>query len=63
MTDAEKLARIFHENYERLAPVFGYETKEETKVFDSHTPNGQLMIAVCFEILAIFPEIHDIDGY
>lgn len=57
MTDAEKLARLFHEAYERMAPAFGYETKEETKIFDSHTPNGQLMIAVSYEVLQEFPGI------
>jgi len=48
---ALKLAVIFHNTYERLAPDFGYETKEETKVFKAYTPNGKLMVAVCGEIL------------
>lgn len=47
---SEKLARQFHEIYERLAPEFGYETRTETREFDPHTPNGRLMIAVCSEI-------------
>jgi len=45
-----RLAIMFHEIYERLAPDYGYETKEETKVFKSYTPNGKLMIAVCGEV-------------
>ena len=49
--DAEKLAMLFHETYERLAPQFGYTTRIETQVFDPNTPNGKLMIAVCNEIL------------
>ena len=45
-----KLAVIFHGIYERLAPDFGYETKEETRVFDASSPNGKLMIEVCREM-------------
>ena len=48
---AERLARLFHDTYERLAPKFGYETREETKQFDPESPNGKLMIAVCGEFL------------
>lgn len=45
-----KRARAFHEAYERLAPQFGYETREETRAFDPASANGQLMIAVMQEI-------------
>jgi hypothetical protein len=51
-TDALRLATRFHETYERLAPSFGYETREDTKAFDPKTPNGRLMIAVCAELAA-----------
>jgi hypothetical protein len=47
---SEHLARKFHEIYERLAPIFGYETREETREFDETSKNGQLMIAVCDQI-------------
>jgi hypothetical protein len=40
----------FHETYERLAPLFGYETRKDTKAFDPESPNGKLMIAVVSEI-------------
>lgn len=50
--DAVALAKLFHEAYERLAPLFGYETRPDTKAFDPSTPNGKLMIAVCGELLA-----------
>lgn len=50
MKPAEHLARRFHEAYERLAPSFGYTTREETRTFDPTTPNGKLMVAVCAEI-------------
>ena len=50
---AIKLAVMFHEIYERLAPQYGYETKPETRIFQGHTPNGQLMIAVCRELREI----------
>jgi hypothetical protein len=49
--DSVSLARKFHKAYERLAPQFGYETREETREFDPESPNGKLMIAVCSEIL------------
>lgn len=51
MINGIELATLFHETYERLAPEFGYKTREDTKYFDSSTPNGRLMIAVCEEIL------------
>jgi hypothetical protein len=48
---AIELAELFHEIYERRAPKFGYETRKETRSFDPNSPNGQLMIAVCGEII------------
>ena len=48
---AIKVAVFMHEKYEELAPSYGYETKDETKVFKAYTPNGKLMIAVCRELL------------
>lgn len=38
----EELARLFHDTYERLAPQFGYDTREDTKEFDPTSPNGKL---------------------
>ena len=49
----EELAVKFHNTYERFAPLYGYETKDETKVFDPESPNGKLMIAVCTEMMAL----------
>ena len=49
--DKLKLAKLFHETYEGLAPAYGYETREDTKEFDRNTPNGRLMVAVCSKIL------------
>jgi len=53
MIDAEVLARMFHETYERLAPSFGYETRKDSAVPWEDVPerNKKLMIAVCAEIL------------
>ena len=56
MSSAEKMARLFHETYERLAPSFGYETRQETKEFDPESSNGKLMIAVCEEVLDFIDE-------
>jgi len=52
----ERLAYMFHKEYERMAPLFGYETRLETKEFDKDSENGKLMIATCEEI------IHQIRG-
>lgn len=48
----EQLAQLFHETYERLAPDFGYKTREASAVPWSEVPpaNKRLMIAVCAEI-------------
>lgn len=50
MVNGLKLAKQFHEAYERLAPSFGYETRKDTKAFDPNSPNGKLMTAVCQEV-------------
>ena len=47
---AVELAKQFHETYERLAPDFGYQTREDTREFDPESANGKLMTAVCKEI-------------
>ena len=51
--DAETMARTFHEAYERLAPSFGYETREASAVAweDVPEPNKSLMVAVAGEVL------------
>ena len=51
--NAIKLAILFHELYEKHAHEYGYETKDETKIFKAYTPNGKLMIRVCREIQKI----------
>jgi hypothetical protein len=55
MPEPESVARLFHEAYERLAPQFGYETREETRVDWADVPsnNKHLMIAVAGEVLAM----------
>lgn len=55
----EDLARFFHEEYERLAPAFNYETRRETAVPWEHLleSNRRLMLAVCTSVLLkFFPE-------
>lgn len=44
---AIKLAVWLHDTYEELAPLYGYETRQETRLFNASSPNGKLMIAVC----------------
>jgi len=50
---AEEMARRFHEAYERLAPSFGYKTREASAVPWEDVPeqNKALMIAVCAEMI------------
>jgi hypothetical protein len=51
--DAETLARLFHDTYEDLAPLYGYKTREATAVQweDVPDPNRSLMIAVAGRVL------------
>lgn len=52
--NAEALARMFHENYEALAPQFGYKTREASAKPWADVPeqNKALMIAVSQNVLA-----------
>lgn len=47
----QKLAIIFHDIYETLAPSYRYETRKDTRDFDPESTNGKLMIACCKFIL------------
>lgn len=49
---ADAIARRFHEEYERLAPEFGYETRPESAVPWEDVPkaNRELMRAVVAEV-------------
>lgn len=51
--NAEAVARMFHETYERLAPRFGYATREASAVPWAKVPdqNKALMIAVADELI------------
>jgi len=53
MTEAEQLAKFFHEQYEELAPTFAYETRKASAVAWEDVPenNKQLMIAVCARVM------------
>ena len=50
---AEQIAQAFHETYERLAPEFGYETREAPAKPWAQVPeqNKALMIAVFQSLL------------
>jgi len=51
--NAEKLAELFHETYERLAPAFGYNTRKTSRVEWERVPqkNRALMVAVSQTVL------------
>lgn len=61
MNKSEKIriAELFHNTYESLAPTFGYETREDTKEFDPESKNGKLMIAVCNKVVQQVREERD----
>ena len=50
---ADRLARLFHETYERYAPDFGYETRKDSAVPWEDVPqqNKDLMVAVADHVL------------
>jgi hypothetical protein len=61
--DAEKIAQRFHEAYERLAPSFGYKTREASAVAWEKVPenNRKLMIAVCAELFPAPTDTPELD--
>lgn len=52
--EAQAFAQKFHEAYERLAPTFGYQTREASAKPWTEVPenNRKLMVAVCQEVVA-----------
>jgi hypothetical protein len=42
----QEIAEYFHNEYEALAPSFGYETRPETRKFNPSSNNGCLMLSV-----------------
>lgn len=52
MRTSEKIARAFHETYERLAPAHGYETREASAKPWDEVPvqNRELMEAVVADL-------------
>lgn len=59
LVEAEQLARRFHETYENLAPLYGYETRKASAVpwVDVPENNRRLMIAVCGRLLPHIAEL------
>lgn len=51
---AESIARLFHESYERLAPTFGYRTREVSAVAWGDVPEDdrRLMVATAGFVVA-----------
>lgn len=54
MSDAERIAKAFHEAYERVAPSKGYVTRKESAVPWEDVPRGnkETMIATVEDLLA-----------
>lgn len=53
--DAEFLAKLFHDTYEKLAPDFNYKTREASAKpwFDVPENNRKLMVAVAEKVLTV----------
>lgn len=53
ITEAEMVARQFHQTYELLAPKFGYTTRQESRTPWERVPdhNRNLMIATAQALL------------
>ncbi len=53
MSDAEQVARAFHETYEDLAPQYGYKTRTASAVPWEQVPssNKTLMVAVAGSLI------------
>ncbi|WP_424533654.1 hypothetical protein ACOZ38_25295 [Sphaerisporangium viridialbum] len=53
MSEAEQVARAFHEAYEELALDFGYETRRDSAVPWDQVPdrNKRLMVAVAGSLI------------
>jgi len=51
--NAEQVAKLFHETYERLAPAFGYVTRKSSRLKWDSVPqkNRALMVAVSQTVL------------
>jgi hypothetical protein len=51
---AELLARTFHDSYERLAPSFGYDTRDDSRQPWEQVPedNRKLMVATAEAVIA-----------
>ena len=47
-----EITKKFHDTYEKLSKEYGYETREDTKVFDINSNNGKLMYATVNEIVS-----------
>lgn len=54
MRDAERIARAFHEEYEQMAPAYGWETQKKSRVAWDDLPDNQrkLMVHVVGNLLA-----------
>lgn len=46
MSEAERIAKAFHEAYESLAPVHGYETREASRKPWSDVPSANKILMI-----------------
>lgn len=46
-----EITKKFHDTYEKLSKEYGYETREDTKVFNVNSNNGKLMYVTVNEVV------------
>ncbi len=49
--EISQLTCLFHDTYEDFAKEYGYETRNDTKVFDMESPNGKTMYKTVEKIM------------
>lgn len=47
-----EITKRFHDTYENLSKEYGYETREDTKLFNVNSNNGMLMYATVNEVIS-----------
>ena len=57
--NAEELARLFHDTYEKVAPLYKYITNVDTREFDPKSPNGKTMLAMNGAPVDLPPYLYD----
>lgn len=61
MSELENITILFHDTYEEVSKKYGYQTREDTKVFDMESPNGKTMYETVEKIMT--PYLQELERY